>query len=199
MPHPSSTCYLAYFDDILHATVRQSIEHISFFTMVLEKLQDTIGQLTSKVTGLTTETHHPLDPLSESEIAVAVEVVLKKQDDLIFNSVTLLEPKKERLKSYIESKDTKVPRIADVIASGKGNKTYDVLVDIGEKSIIRWDEPKGVYPGITMEDLMVVEDIVRKDPKVIEQCGILGIPAEDMHKVYCDPWTIGMSSTGKIT
>jgi primary-amine oxidase len=85
-----------------------------------------------------------------------------------------------------------VPRIADVIASGKGNKTYDVLIDIREKTIIRWDEPKGVYPGITMEDLMVVEEIMRKDAKVIEQCGILGIPAEDMHKVYCDPWTIGM-------
>jgi hypothetical protein len=37
-----------------------------------------------------------------------------------------------------------------------------------------------------MEDLQIVETIVRKDPKVIEQCGILGIPPEDMHKVYCD-------------
>lgn len=160
--------------------------------MALDRLKDTLGQLTSKVGGLTTEdTYHPLDPLSESEIAIAVDIVLKKQSDLIFNSVTLLEPKKELLKKYVESRDTDVPRIADVIASGKGNKTYDVLVDIGEKTIIRWDEPKGVYPGITMEDLMVVEEIMRKDPKVIEQCGILGIPAEDMHKVYCDPWTIG--------
>jgi Cu2+-containing amine oxidase len=39
---------------------------------------------------------------------------------------------------------------------------------------------------ITMEDLQIVETIVRKDPKVIEQCGILGIPPGDMHKVYCD-------------
>jgi Cu2+-containing amine oxidase len=39
---------------------------------------------------------------------------------------------------------------------------------------------------ITMEDLQIVESIVRKDPKVIEQCGIIGIPPEDMHKVYCD-------------
>ena len=37
-----------------------------------------------------------------------------------------------------------------------------------------------------MEDLQIVETVVRKDPKVIEQCGILGIPPEDMHKVYCD-------------
>lgn len=37
-----------------------------------------------------------------------------------------------------------------------------------------------------MEDLQIVESVVRKDPKVIEQCGILGIPADEMHKVYCD-------------
>jgi len=37
-----------------------------------------------------------------------------------------------------------------------------------------------------MEDLQIVETVVRKDPKVIEQCVISGIPAEDMHKVYCD-------------
>jgi primary-amine oxidase len=37
-----------------------------------------------------------------------------------------------------------------------------------------------------MEDLQIVESVVRKDPKVIEQCGIVGIPPEDMHKVYCD-------------
>lgn len=39
---------------------------------------------------------------------------------------------------------------------------------------------------ITMEDLQIVEHICRKDPKVIEQCIISGIPKEDMHKVYCD-------------
>ena len=39
---------------------------------------------------------------------------------------------------------------------------------------------------ITMEDLQIVEHVVRKDPKVIEQCVISGIPKEDMHKVYCD-------------
>lgn len=37
-----------------------------------------------------------------------------------------------------------------------------------------------------MEDLQIVEHVVRKDPKVIEQCIISGISAEDMHKVYCD-------------
>jgi hypothetical protein len=35
-----------------------------------------------------------------------------------------------------------------------------------------------------MEDLQDTEKLVRQDPKVIEQCKILGI--EDMSKVYCD-------------
>lgn len=42
-----------------------------------------------------------------------------------------------------------------------------------------------------MEELQAVEHVCRKDPAVIEQCVISGIPKEDMHKVYCDPWTIG--------
>ena len=37
-----------------------------------------------------------------------------------------------------------------------------------------------------MEDLQLVEHVCRKDPKVIEQCVISGIPREDMDKVYCD-------------
>lgn len=37
-----------------------------------------------------------------------------------------------------------------------------------------------------MEDLQLVEHIAREDPKVIEQCGLIGIPKDEMHKVYCD-------------
>lgn len=37
-----------------------------------------------------------------------------------------------------------------------------------------------------MEDLQIVEHIVRADPEVIKQCEISGIQKEDMHKVYCD-------------
>jgi primary-amine oxidase len=37
-----------------------------------------------------------------------------------------------------------------------------------------------------MEDLQIVEHVVRTDPKVIEQCAIIGISKDEMHKVYCD-------------
>lgn len=161
--------------------------------MALDRLQSTVSQLTSKIGGLSTQAH-PLDPLSESEIATAVDVLLKKRSDIVFNSVSLFEPKKADLQRWVKSQDVEIPRIADVVASSIGNKVYDVLVDVKSKTIVRWEEPEGVYPGITMEDLKAVEDIMRKDPKVIEQCGVLGIPPEDMCKVYCDPWTIGWVS-----
>lgn len=37
-----------------------------------------------------------------------------------------------------------------------------------------------------MEDLIETDKVVKSDPGVIEQCGILGIPPEDMHKIYAD-------------
>lgn len=37
-----------------------------------------------------------------------------------------------------------------------------------------------------MEDLQLVEHVVREDEGVVEQCVISGILREDMHKVYCD-------------
>lgn len=37
-----------------------------------------------------------------------------------------------------------------------------------------------------MEELQLVELVIREDEGVIEQCVISGIPREDMHKVYCD-------------
>lgn len=37
-----------------------------------------------------------------------------------------------------------------------------------------------------MEELQAVEHVIRTDPEVIKQCELIGIPKEDMHKVYCD-------------
>lgn len=42
-----------------------------------------------------------------------------------------------------------------------------------------------------MEELQLVEHVVRLDPMVIQQCELSGISKDEMHKVYCDPWTIG--------
>ncbi|KAF2490585.1 hypothetical protein BU16DRAFT_531069 [Lophium mytilinum] len=153
---------------------------------------DRLKQAASHITGQT-EPPYPFDPLSESEIEKAVGIIRKEHDNLFFNAVTLWEPRKAEMMAWVaDPEHTPRPhRIADVVAIGKGSKVYDGHVDLNEGKLLSWELTEGVQPLITMEDLQIVESVVRKDPKVIEQCGILGIPAEDMYKVYCDPWTIG--------
>ncbi|CAD0049305.1 unnamed protein product [Aureobasidium pullulans] len=126
---------------------------------------------------------HPLDPLSSSEIKEAVAIVRKEYNDVFFNAVTLWEPRKKEMMAWLASPETvqRPHRVADIVAIGRGSKVFDGTVDLEEKKVLSWDLTEGVQPL----------KVVRTDPKVIEQCGIIGIPPQDMHKVYCDPWTIG--------
>jgi primary-amine oxidase len=156
--------------------------------MVLERVKQLAQQVTNTISP-----PHPFDPLTASEIEVAVSVLRKQHGKLYYNAVTLLEPPKAQMLNWLADPDhTQRPsRIADIVAIGTDGKVYDGHVDLTEHKVIKWECTPDVQPLITMEDLQIVEHVVRKDPGVIEQCGLIGIPPEDMHKVYCDPWTIG--------
>ena len=153
---------------------------------------DRLKKVAQQVTG-TLPPPHPFDPLNGSEIEEAVSIIRKEHGSFHYNAVTLHEPRKAEMLLWLADPDhnNRPRRIADVVAIAKGGKVYDGLVDLGEKKLLTWEYTEGVQPLITMEDLQIVEEIVRKDPKVIEQCVVSGIPKEDMHKVYCDSWTIG--------
>ena len=156
--------------------------------MVLNRLKQVTQQITNTVAP-----PHPFDPLSSLEIETAVSLVRAEHGSLYYNAITLFEPKKAEMLSWLADPDhtARPHRVADVVAIGQGSKVYDGFVDLDERKIIKWEPTPGVQPLITMEDLRVVEHICRRDPGVIEQCRLIGIPPEDMSKVYCDPWTIG--------
>lgn len=151
--------------------------------MVLDRIQQLAHQVTT-----TTPLPYPLDPLSTIEIDTAVSIVRSQHGNLNFNAVSLYEPRKANMMAWLEDPSTaaRPMRAADVVAIDASGKVYDGVVDLGEKRIVSWENTEGVQPLITMEDLQEVEHIVRRDERVIEQCGILGIPKEDMGKVYCD-------------
>jgi primary-amine oxidase len=151
--------------------------------MVLDRLQQLAHQVTA-----TAAPPHPLDPLSSAEIDAAVAIIRKEHGSLNFNAVTLYEPRKAEMMAWVANPETspRPVRKADIVAIAPGGKVYDGLVDLESKKIEEWKHTPDVQPLITMEDLQEVEHVVRKDPKVIEQCGIIGIPPQDMHKVYCD-------------
>ncbi|RMZ78496.1 hypothetical protein DV737_g3853, partial [Chaetothyriales sp. CBS 132003] len=136
---------------------------------------------------------HPFDPLSTAEIEVAVSVVRAEYGKLFYNAITLLEPPKAEMTKWLADPDNapRPKRIADIVVINPEGKVFDGNVDLAERKVLAWVHTPGVQPLITMEDLQAVEHVCRKDAKVIEQCALIGIPASDMDKVYCDPWTIG--------
>ncbi|KAI9824743.1 MAG: hypothetical protein M1832_001569 [Thelocarpon impressellum] len=156
--------------------------------MVLDRLKQVAQHLTGNGTP-----PHPFDPLSAAEIERAAGIVRGEHGALFYNTITLWEPRKEGMLRWLADPDhtPRPQRVADVVAIAKGSRVYDGLVDLDEGKIVKWELLDGVQPLITMEDLQIVEHVVREDPKVIEQCVLSGIKREDMHRVYCDPWTIG--------
>ncbi|KAI5790254.1 peroxisomal copper amine oxidase [Geopyxis carbonaria] len=134
---------------------------------------------------------HPFDPLSSIEIEYAVAIVRNHHGQLGYNAVTLSEPKKKEMLAWLANPESapRPRRMAEVIAVSRESVVYDGVVDLRDGKLVSWEKLVGVQPLITMEDLQDTEEYVRNDPKVAEQCKILGIT--DMSKVYCDPWTIG--------
>lgn len=152
--------------------------------MVLNRLK----QLTFQVDG-SSPPPHPLDPLSTTEIDKAVAILRNEHGGAFrFNAVSLWEPRKAEMMAWLQDpqNNPRPHRVADVVAIGPGGKVYDGVVDLTDENIVQWVHTEGVQPLITMEDLQAVEHLARKDPDVIKQCEIIGIPREDMHKVYCD-------------
>lgn len=156
--------------------------------MVLERVKQLAQQVSNTVSP-----PHPLDPLSSLEIEAAVTILRGKYGKLYYNAVTLLEPPKAQMLKWLADPETtpRPHRVADIVVITTDGKVFDGNVDLTEGKVVSWKETPNVQPLITMEDLNAVEQTMRKDPKVIEQCGLVGIPPEDMDKVYCDPWTIG--------
>jgi primary-amine oxidase len=138
---------------------------------------------------------HSLDPLSPHEIklvAFTVKAYLKSDKKVFFNTITLLEPPKETLQRHLFGNGPKPPRRAEAIVIGVGSGHISeviVAIDGAKGQVEEWKDVSGVQPTITLEDLIATEEIVRRDPSVIEQCRLSGVT--DMSKVYCDPWTIG--------
>ncbi|KAK9473735.1 copper amine oxidase [Dipodascopsis tothii] len=139
---------------------------------------------------------YPLDPLTADEIAAAAAIVkaAKPEKPLGFNVITLAEPKKAEFLKWAAAPETAAAphREAEFVALEKGHSgVVEGLVDLTTGELKAFEYVSGVQPILTIDDLANVEGTIRKDPSVIEQCVLSGVPASDMDKVYCDPWTIG--------
>ncbi|CCH45595.1 primary-amine oxidase [Wickerhamomyces ciferrii] len=159
----------------------------------MERLQQIASQTTASAQPPPLA-NHPLDPLSIQEIKAVVSIVKENYSgkNISFNVVTLKEPSRKSFIEWREKNGPRPPRLAFfvILEAGKAG-VQEGVVDIGNLYLTGLKHVQGVQPILTVEDLCATESIIRKDPTVIEQCRLSGVPADEMHKVYCDPWTIG--------
>jgi Cu2+-containing amine oxidase len=97
------------------------------------------------------EIPHPFDPLGLGEIEKVVALVKKAYGDVFFNVVSLHEPRKAEMMTWLEkpSEETRPPRIADVVVIAPGGSVYDGLVDLKDGSITKWELMPGVQPIVS--------------------------------------------------
>lgn len=143
-----------------------------------------------------TQRHHPLDQLSGDEIIQVADIVrnAKPEINIIFNTITLKEPPKALMLSYL-GWDTTKPRVAHierealVVALERPSmKCYEAVVSLDKKAVKSWKHVPDVQPILTLDEMFQVEELVRKDERVQAECRALGIT--DMTQVFNDPWAI---------
>lgn len=159
--------------------------------MVLDRLQQLSHHVDGSGSGSGSSPPHPFDPLSTTEIEAAVSLVRAHHaGPLKFNGISLHEPRKAEMTAWLANPhgQSRPRRAAEVVAIAAGGDVYDGVVDLTERGrVVEWTRAaEGVQPLISLEELGAVEERARKDEGIIRQCEILGIPREDMDKVYCD-------------
>lgn len=134
---------------------------------------------------------HPLSPLAPSEIAAVASIVRASPictERSRFETIELLEPPKSEVRAF---------KPGDAIGRAARVNLFDadrigvtrLTVSITEGRVLSQEHFPDQRPMIQLEQFMLIEDIVRADPRFIEGCAKRGVT--DMARVCIDPWSAG--------
>lgn len=117
---------------------------------------DRLKAMAQQVSGAT-PLPHPFDPLTNTEIELAVQTVRKAHGQLFYNAVTLWEPRKKQMLAWLANpaQAPRPARVADVVAIGKGGVVFEGLVDLKETKILKWETLEGVQPLVSYNNLII--------------------------------------------
>lgn len=132
---------------------------------------------------------HPLDALKTKEYWTAYDVLRdsgKMDANTVTHSVLLHEPAKDKVLAW--KPGDPIFREADVILLRKG-VTIEALVDIAGHKLESWKERKDVQAPADMGEFRALDEVIKKDPSVIEALKKHGIT--DLAPVVCftDPFS----------
>ncbi|KAI0824402.1 peroxisomal copper amine oxidase [Trametes gibbosa] len=150
---------------------------------------------------------HPLDPLTPEEIAAISHsvrrYVAEKTDVKAVRFITssLLPPPKKTVLAYLgipllsgekPEPATEIVRKADVdFIDAVAGAAYNSIVSLhGQDWIVDTVDklPEGVQPQISVQELLLCEEIIRADQRVIKLAAEVGVKPEQLH---ADGWAIG--------
>jgi primary-amine oxidase len=136
---------------------------------------------------------HPLDPLTPSEIAHAVEVIRRDcglSGSLRFTLIDLREPDKADLLGWAGGAASRPAREAEAVVLDNGDGlAYEAVVDLDQGAVTSWTNVPGVQPVITADEGAEAERIVRADPRFAEALRRRGI--DDPATAMVDAWAPG--------
>ncbi|CAL8090522.1 unnamed protein product [Orchesella dallaii] len=145
-------------------------------------------------------TTHPLDPLTASEIRLAIFIVkaINGSSQWIFKTITLNEPPKaELISSFLENDDISVAAAGKVdrkawvlIVNPETYESYEVVVNLMKIVLESWKPSKNSAkpPMITTEDVVLAGDIALANPDIARRIKANGY---NLTQVVCDTWGSG--------
>lgn len=134
---------------------------------------------------------HPLSPLTEGEVKLAVEIIRKEKElsqNVRFATITLQEPNKEVVLNYKKG-DPILREIAMILLDTKANKTYEAIVSVTLSKVVKYEEIPDVQPNIMLEEFLECENIVKNNSEFKEALKRRGIENSDL--IMVDPWSAG--------
>src|SRR5260221_8012348 len=139
--------------------------------------------------GQNTTPQHPLDALKTQEYWAVYDVLRdsgKIDADTVTHSVLLHEPAKDKVLAW--KPGDPIFREAEVILLRKG-VTIEALVDIAGRKLESWKERKDVQAPVNAGEFHALDEVINKDPRVIEALKKRGIT--DLNPVVCfaDPFS----------
>ena len=134
---------------------------------------------------------HPLDPLTPDEIRRAARAVRAAHDlgaGMMFETISLSEPDKRIVLDFRAGAG--FPREAFVCAFDRTNgQVFEARVDLVADRVVDWRHVPGVRPRILLDDVMLVGEVARADPRFQAALAKRGIT--DFDNVQVDPWSAG--------
>lgn len=134
---------------------------------------------------------HPLDPLSEQEIAQAASVVRAYPScppHALFSLLALHEPAKDDVLRFRSGMDFRREVFA-ILLDRRANTTYEAVVDLAAQRVTSWKKVPDVQPPVLMQEYALADSIVRLDTRwqaAMRRRGIL-----DFSTVQIDAWAAG--------